>query len=115
MNKRKSRPEAALQDQSAETFKHGHSTAVAAQQRRLLAALRQSPLTTLEAREHLDILHPAARVMELREQGYVITTHRTMQTNAQGNVHRVAQYVLMASGVAELCKPVAEAPQEVAV
>ncbi|MBU4396472.1 MAG: helix-turn-helix domain-containing protein, partial [Proteobacteria bacterium] len=35
---------------------------------------RYGTLTTLEARSGLDIMHPAARVMELRQQGKQIDT-----------------------------------------
>jgi hypothetical protein len=44
-------------------------------------------MTTLEARNHLSIMHPAARVQELREQGRKILTVR---------VDRIAKYVLAA-------------------
>jgi len=47
---------------------------------------RHGTLTTLEARNQLHIMHPAARVMELRRQGCRIDTIR--------NVDRVAKYVL---------------------
>jgi len=42
-------------------------------------------ITTLDARNQLFIMHPAARVQELREQGQNIVTVR---------VHRIAKYVL---------------------
>jgi hypothetical protein len=42
-------------------------------------------MTTLDARNQLSIMHPAARVQELREQGLSIATVR---------VHRIAKYVL---------------------
>ena len=48
-------------------------------------------LTTLEARNQLFIMHPAARVQELREQGKEIVTVR---------VDRIAKYLLSASEVA---------------
>lgn len=41
---------------------------------RLLAELRKRPLTTLQARRELDIMHPAARVQKLRERGHNIIT-----------------------------------------
>lgn len=46
-------------------------------------------MTTLEARNLLFIMHPAARVQELRAQGQNITTVR---------VDRVAKYVLGMKG-----------------
>lgn len=61
-----------------------------AQRTRILEWLRRESLTTLQARKHLDIMSPAARVFELREQGFNIITHRTYEAK-----HRVAQYVLL--------------------
>ena len=64
------------------------------QQRRLLAALRQGPLTTLDCRERLGIMHPGGRVLELRERGWPIVTVWGRQIDAAGQLHRVARYVL---------------------
>lgn len=72
-------------------------TGTAHQRQRLLAWLLSSPITTLEARQRLDILHPAARVQELRGQGYDIITHWAIQETPLGR-HRVAQYVLLSGG-----------------
>nr|HNH52941.1 helix-turn-helix domain-containing protein [Nitrosomonas sp.] len=44
------------------------------QRKRILDFLRARPLDTLTARKELDIMHPAARVMELRKQGLDIKT-----------------------------------------
>ena len=70
----------------------------AAQRNRLLDALRMAPVTTLEARRDLDILMPAARVFELREQGHDIATVWVWQETEQGRPHHVAKYVLMSPG-----------------
>ncbi|WP_411727170.1 helix-turn-helix domain-containing protein [Methyloglobulus sp.] len=70
------------------------------QQLRLLAYLLTSPITTTEARDKLDILHPPGRIKELRQQGYRIFTH--WQTVDTGKAkHRVARYVLF-SGDADV-------------
>jgi hypothetical protein len=67
------------------------------QRARVLAWLQTSrPLTTLEARRELDVLHPAARVMELRQAGHNIITHWQTDANGSGRPHRVASYVLLA-------------------
>jgi hypothetical protein len=55
---------------------------------------RGKPLSTLQARKELDILHPAARVLELRKLGFKIFTHWTNEDNGKGK-HRVANYVLL--------------------
>jgi len=66
----------------------------AAQRGRLLAALRRESLTTLEARRKLDMMHPAARVMELRHLGFRIDTIWTTDLTTEGKPHRVARYLL---------------------
>ena len=50
--------------------------------------------STIELREQEDIMHPSGRIMELREQGHRIETVWTVTSNAQGNNHRCARYVL---------------------
>lgn len=70
----------------------------AAQRRQILEALREGPLTTLEARERLGIMHPAARVMELRDAGFHIETLRQWEADTTGREHKQAQYVLLGEG-----------------
>lgn len=70
----------------------------AAQRARLLDALHCGPVTTLEARRNLDILHPAMRVKELRGMGYDIATVWVWQATDAGRMHRVAKYVLHSEG-----------------
>ncbi len=45
---------------------------ITAQRKRLLTALQCSPISTIEAREYLGIMHPAGRVKELRDLGFKI-------------------------------------------
>ena len=66
-----------------------------AQRKRLLEALRKRNMTTLQARHKLDILHPGARVFELRKLGHNIVTYRKVEATECGNLHRVAYYVLL--------------------
>jgi hypothetical protein len=65
------------------------------QRARLLDALAQRAVTTLEARAQLDIMHPAMRVRELREAGHLINTVWIIQATECGASHRVAKYVLV--------------------
>lgn len=65
------------------------------QQIRLLQNLRDRDLTTSEARRELDIMHPAARVQELREKGQVIYTLWTSEKTSSGRTRRLARYVLV--------------------
>lgn len=74
------------------------NTNLAAQRERLLKALRlagHNGITTIQAREDLNIMMPAARTHELRHDfRYNIQTLWTKARNAQGLEHRVARYVL---------------------
>lgn len=67
-----------------------------AQLQRLLAWLREKPITTIQARGALNILAPAARIWELRhKEGHNIVTHWVNDVTIEGKKHRVAQYVLL--------------------
>ncbi|MFI3198111.1 MAG: helix-turn-helix domain-containing protein [Methylococcaceae bacterium] len=58
----------------------------------ILAYLKiNGSMTTLQAHQELDVMHPAARVQELRAKSNNIMTHWTV---TQG--HRIASYVLLA-------------------
>jgi len=74
-------------------------TCAKAQCHRLYTALEASGgrgITTLEAREELNIMAPAPRVHELRwEQDKNIITQRSQEANAQGHKHSVARYILL--------------------
>ena len=67
-----------------------------AQRKRILEYLRIHPLDTLTARKELDVMHPAARVMELRKRGVKIQTLKIYRESDCGEIHRVACYVLEA-------------------
>ena len=68
----------------------------ASQKTRVLARLMsKGSLTTLAARHELDVLHPAGRIKELREQGHAILTFWRTETTNQGRPHRVAEYFLI--------------------
>lgn len=56
--------------------------------------LEKGSITTTQAREHLDIMHPAGRVNELREAGYLIILIWDSWTSDYGIKHRIARYVL---------------------
>lgn len=73
-----------------------HGNSAASQLRRLLSRLRAGPLSTFDARRDLDVAHPAARIMELRERGYTIATTWSVEQSLSGTPHRVAKYALLA-------------------
>ena len=54
-----------------------------------------SSLTTEEARHELGIMHPAGRIEELRKRGYYILTYWDNYPTRDGQLHRMAKYVLM--------------------
>ena len=68
------------------------------QRKRLLDYLRtRGSIDTITARRELDILCPAARVLELRHKyGHRIDTVKIMQPTDCGKLHTVAKYVLLA-------------------
>jgi len=78
--------------------KQSYSTKVQSQRKRILNWLTTKPLTTIQARTELDIMHPASRVQELKAQGHNIFTHWETVDTGKGR-HRVASYVLLAGGV----------------
>ena len=75
-----------------------HDTPSSIQRARILKHLEDAGskgASTIELREQLDILHPAGRVNELREEGHKVNTRWTVTENAQGKKHRNARYVLI--------------------
>ncbi|WP_244109482.1 helix-turn-helix domain-containing protein [Burkholderia anthina] len=75
---------------------HYSSNDAAAQRHRVLDFLRQyGSLSTLDARHKIDVMHPAARIMELRRIGVEISTVWTQEATPEGGWHRVARYHLM--------------------
>lgn len=69
---------------------------IQAQRQRLLEALSQKPITTLEARDSLNILAPAARIFELRHDfDHNIAMVWTIDFDKSGRKHRVAKYTLL--------------------
>ncbi|MEQ4259023.1 Helix-turn-helix domain-containing protein [Pseudomonas sp. BS3767] len=74
------------------------NTSTSAQRARILKHLQSGPLTTIEARTRLNVMHPAARIQELRLAGYPIKTHQRTALDDQGRRHgSVAVYYLTAS------------------
>jgi hypothetical protein len=63
--------------------------------RRIIEALRAAPRTTVELCREFDILHPPARILQLRERGHVIVLHWVYVETIPKVFHRVGKYVLM--------------------
>lgn len=76
-----------------------NSTNASAQRARLLARLQLGPIDTLTARSDLNVLHPAARIKELKERGHPIRAQRISMTDDQGRTHHgIALYYLTQTG-----------------
>lgn len=65
------------------------------QRLRLLERLKVAPVDTITARRELDVMHPAARIQELKQRGNLIDTVRVGRPTDCGKVHRIALYVLL--------------------
>jgi len=75
------------------------NTSADAQRYRLLAALCNQSVTTIDARQLLNVMHPAMRVRELRELGHNIVTRLLDIHDDRGRPHsRVALYSLIPGG-----------------
>jgi len=76
---------------------NSHSTEV--QRQTALSALATGPKTTIELRHDFDIMMPAARIKELRDDGYRIDTYLVKAVNPFGTEHsRIALYSLVVEG-----------------
>lgn len=72
-----------------------NATDSASQRIRILARLKNGPVTTLELLQEENILRPGARICELRERGHDIRTHLQDVIDPWGRQHsRVALYYL---------------------
>lgn len=73
------------------------NTSSSAQRLRLLNWMRTNgSIDTLTARRDLNILMPAARIKELKNQGYTFHTQRITITDEQGRTHSsIALYALI--------------------
>jgi len=60
--------------------------------------LAHGSATTIELRELCNAMHPAGRIKEMRRLGWSIATVRETTTDAQGNAHNCARYVLQRPG-----------------
>lgn len=83
-----------------------NSPASIAQRERLLRALRIGPISTLDARDQLGILMPAARIFDLKALGYEITSERRRAVDSNGISHEgISHYSL-------ICSPLPETPPQ---
>jgi len=74
--------------------KQRYSNSSSSQRTRILKYFENCPrLSTLEARQLLGIMHPSARIMELRQTGWLIDTHWVHEPDANGVPHRIGLYL----------------------
>ena len=72
-----------------------HKSISSQSQQQLAVALTiLGSITTIEARDYLDVMSPAARLLELREQGWGIVSIRVRHVAECGTVHSIANYIL---------------------
>lgn len=90
MDKKIGHPKAAHNTQTKFTSNDVHTQRI-----RLLARLREANVSTTDARRDLDIMHPAARIQELREQGNCIDTVTMAELTTAHKVRHIAKYVLV--------------------
>jgi hypothetical protein len=83
-----------LRNNTPSQIPHSNSNSAHTQRQRLLEHLKIAPVNTVTARRDLDILCPAARVLELKRRGYGIETIWIDCKTDCGKVHRVALYIL---------------------
>jgi|GEM_PF-892809 len=74
---------------------HTDNSALSQRMRILDWFISKPSLTTEQGRLELDVMHPAARVMELREKGYNILTFWEVVPTASGKTRKIAKYVLL--------------------
>ncbi len=76
-----------------------HCNSTEAQRHRLIERLLiVGMIDTITARRELDILCPAARVLELRKRGHRIDTVKIQRATDCGKLHRIALYILRPEG-----------------
>ncbi|KQT42232.1 MULTISPECIES: helix-turn-helix domain-containing protein [unclassified Methylophilus] len=91
MDKKTAHTEAGRTDKPKFTNNSAHN-----QRLKLLDWLfEKNSITTAQAREMLDVMSPAPRILELRAAGYEINTVWDNWTSEYGIKHRIARYVLM--------------------
>lgn len=74
---------------------NANNTSIDNQHAIVLAALQDSPKTTIELRHDYGVMMPAARVRELRLAGHNIVTVRVVSYTPDGiKHHSIAKYVL---------------------
>lgn len=75
------------------------SSRASSQRARLLECLRKNDsINTIEARSWIYILHPPARILDLRQRGFDIATIPDLSQTGDGVVHRVARHFLLVAG-----------------
>lgn len=66
------------------------------QRQKILRALKSlGSISTIEARSHLDVMHPAMRVFELKESGIKIDKEMVRQPDHEGRFHNNALYQMV--------------------
>ena len=100
MNSRKTKSPAlsTKQGRGKRNTKRLNNNSSFSQRQRLLSWLNVKSITTIEARQELNILMPAARICELKHKfGHNIISTWASDHTREGYCHRVARYTLVIS------------------
>lgn len=86
----------ALKSKLGNKFSQNHYNDTLSQCNRILDRLKITPVSMIDARRDLNIMHSAGRISKLRHKfGYNIITTYIEQEMGDGRTHRVALYHLM--------------------
>jgi hypothetical protein len=79
-------------------IKQKYNNTVSSQRKRLFAALRERKgkgISVFYSREILGIIHPSARVLELRKAGHEIITDWCFEPDSNNVIHRIGLFKLI--------------------
>ena len=95
-NKSKGEADATTTPQAKTTRHNSKDNSLHNQRQKLMNwFFEHGSITTPEAREELDIMHPAGRIRELKARGHDIGTVWDSWTSEHGIKHRIGRYVLV--------------------
>lgn len=71
------------------------------QRQDLIDELKKRDVSTIDARDELNIMHPAGRIKELREEGHNISIKLIWQDDKAGRPHKIGLYHLEREEIAD--------------
>jgi hypothetical protein len=97
---------APLEKKAAQSITQSYTnpTGLSQQAIKVLSALRNGSMTSSEIYHDVGVIHPPARIYDLREAGFQILTIWDIDHLPAGDAHRVGRYVLIAEPASGLQK-----------